>query len=87
MNSLRLRLAAVLSWLAAKAAPDLMKSVFATYGNMLEAFPNELQAGRSYGVLIVPWCLGEAETDKSDQMREACLKAAAKARIDIEARL
>lgn len=85
MDRERLAVAATLSWLASRAAPASMRSVFDAYNKMLVGMSGELRIGRTYGVAIVPWSLDESGAIDADRLRDHCGVAAAEKRKEIEA--
>ncbi len=85
MDKIRLAVAGALSWLASKVAPTSMSGVFLAYNKMLDNFPKELASGRTYGVVMAPWCIEESNADRADDMLSDCLIAAARARESHEA--
>lgn len=55
MNRIRLTIAVVIIYVAARIAPRIMRTIFEAYAQMLERFPAELASGHTYGVVTVPW--------------------------------
>lgn len=80
----RLWLATRLIWTGAHIAPRLVRPIFVAYCRMLEAFPEEIKAGRQFGVITVPWSAGPAGRGKAELMQARAMEAAATARKGIE---
>lgn len=84
INKARLWIATSLVYVAARIAPHPMAAVFVAYVMMLEKFPAELQQGRTYGVIAVPWALSSTDQGKAFMMQNSATQAAAEARQNIE---
>ncbi len=54
-HPIRMYVATVLLYWAARVVPAVMRPVFTAYVDMLERFPDELRQGRTFGVITVPW--------------------------------
>ncbi len=76
--------AAAMIWAASWIAPRSMRPVFLAYAAMLERFPVELNSGRTYGVITVPWALDAEARGKALLMQDRAIEAAIAARLNIE---
>ncbi len=80
INGTRLWIACALIWACQWIAPRAMRPVLVAYAQMLERFPVELDAGRNYGVIIVPWSVGAASRSKALFLQRCAIDAAHAAR-------
>lgn len=79
-DRIRLRVATILSWLAARVGPRCMRPVFTLYGRLLGDMPKQFASGRTYGVVSAVWSMTDEGYAKAVELQNAALAAMAETR-------
>ena len=80
----RLHVAVVLTWLASRIAPRIMRSVFWGYGVLLADFPGQREKGRTFGVMTSVWTTTAAGSAHGARLQAAAIGAIERERVKME---
>lgn len=83
MTKLRIWLASAFIWVGARIAPWPMNRLFKPYVDMITKFPEQLEMGRTFGVMTAPWGFGEKDIERALDLQGRAIAIMTKRRGEI----